>query len=170
MIVTDLGRCIKQNMDNDRIKAEQYLLFYEERLTEYKKEKAEAMAQAVGKNENVGGGRSGIISRPTENQALREVNYDEEHDEYYWLKAVEILQRTMGEWKNIFLQARREAEQQKGGSTGRPAWVAHTQMRYIQEMDNRYPGKMIAISEKTVKVWWRKMIDRTVEIYLRLKR
>lgn len=169
MIVTDLGRCIKQNMDNDRIKAEQYLLFYEERLTEYKKEKAEAMAQTLGKNENVGCGRSSIIGRPTENQALREVNYDEEHDEYYWLKAVEILQRTMGEWKNIFLQARREAERQKGGGAGRPAWVTYTQMRYIQEMDNRYPGKMIAISEKTVKVWWRKTIDKTVEIYLRLK-
>lgn len=147
----------------DRATAESFLLFYADKLADYEREKANAMLPLGTVDENLGGGRSGIISKPTEAIALRSAHYDESHDEYYWLRAVEILQKNLDKRKIIFLKLRREAEKHKHGNVGRPSWVVYTQRRFYEENQSW-------LGERTIKAWWKQILEYVVEIHLRLKK
>ena len=165
----DVGATVISDMKRDRETARDYLLFYDARLAEYNRRKEEELSSQPRPDNTQGGGSSGV-GNPTEAQALRIVRYDESHPEYYWLKAVEILQRSLGERKNIFIKVRREAETKKVNGVGRPAWVVYTQMHYLRELEERFLNGEVSISEKRVKAMWRELVDKTVEIYLRLKK
>ena len=165
----DVGATVIADMKRDRETARDYLLFYDTRLAEYNRRKEEELASQPRPENTPGGGNNGV-GNPTESQALRIVRYDESHPEYYWLKAVEILQRSLGERKNIFIKVRREAEVKKVSGVGRPAWVVYTQMHYMMELEERFLNDYVSISEKRIKAMWRELVDKTVEIYLRLKK
>lgn len=165
----DVGATVIADMKRDREIARDYLLFYDTRLAEYNRRKEEELSSQLRPDNTQGGGNNGV-GNPTESQALRIVRYDESHSEYYWLKAVEILQRSLGERKNIFIKVRREAEVKKVSGVGRPAWVVYTQMHYMMELEERFLNDYVSISEKRIKAMWRELVDKTVEIYLRLKK
>ncbi len=167
--MADVGATVIADMKRDRETARDYLLFYDTRLAEYNRRKEEELESQPRPDNTQGGGNNGV-GNPTESQALRIVRYDEAHPEYYWLKAVEILQRSLGERKNIFIKVRREAETKKVNGVGRPAWVVYTQMHYMRELEERFLNSDISISEIRVKMLWKELVDRTVEIYLRLKK
>ena len=167
--MADVGATVIADMKRDRETARDYLLFYDTRLAEYNRRKEEELSSQPRPDNTQGGGNNGV-GNPTESQALRIVRYDESHPEYYWLKAVEILQRSLGERKNIFIKVRREAEVKKVSGVGRPAWVVYTQMHYMRELEERFLNSDISISEIRVKMLWKELVDRTVEIYLRLKK
>ena len=168
MAIDDGGTVIAE-MKRDREIARDYLLFYDVRLAEYNRRKEEELSSQPCPENTPGGGNNGV-GNPTEAQAIRIVRYDESHPEYYWLKAVEILQRSLGERKNIFIKVRREAEVKKVSGVGRPAWVVYTQMHYMMELEERFLNDYVSISEKRIKAMWRELVDKTVEIYLRLKK
>lgn len=165
----DVGATVMADMKRDREIARDYLLFYDTRLAEYNRRKEEELSSQP-RSDNTQGGRNNGVGNPTESQALRSVRYDESHSEYYWLKAVEILQRSLGERKNIFIKVRREAEVKKVSGVGRPAWVVYTQMHYMMELEERFLSDYVSISEKRIKAMWRELVDKAVEIYLRLKK
>lgn len=164
----DVGATVIADMKRDRETARDYLLFYDTRLAEYNRRKEEELSFKP-RLDNTQGDRNNGVGNPTENQALRIVRYDESHPEYYWLKAVEILQRSLGERKNIFIKVRREAEVKKVSVVGRPAWVVYTQMHYMRELEERFLNSEVSISENYVRNLWRELVNQTVEIYLRQK-
>ncbi|MCR5176649.1 MAG: hypothetical protein K6C05_07325 [Anaerovibrio sp.] len=166
--MSEIGTTVIADMKRDRETAREYLLFYDIRLTEYNRKKADELSSQPRPDNPQGGGNNGV-GNPTESQALRIVRYDESHPEYYWLKAVEILQRSLGERKNIFIKVRREAEVKKVSGVGRPAWVVYTQMHYMRELEDRFLNGAVSISENYVRNLWRELVNQTVEIYLRLK-
>jgi len=165
----EIGIEVIADMRRDRETAREYLLFYDTRLAEYNRIKEEELS-AHPRPDNIAGGGGNGVGNPTETQALKRAQYDEAHPEYYWLKAVEILQRSLGERKNIFIKVRREAEAKKVNGVGRPAWVVYTQMHYMQELEERFLNGEVSISEIRVKTMWKELVDKTVEIYLRLKK
>lgn len=165
----ETGATVLADMKRDREIARDYLLAYDTRLAEYNRRKEEELSVHPRAENTLGGGNNGV-GNPTESQAIKSTLYDEKHDEYYWLKAVEILQRSLGERKNIFIKVRREAEEKKVSGVGRPAWVIYTQMHYMKELENRFLNSDISISEMRVKTLWKELVDKTVEIYLRLKK
>ena len=97
--------------------------------------------------------------------------YDEGQEAYTWLKAVEIVQRSLGERKNIFIEIRRGAEvnAMEAKSQGRPGWVTYCQMRYQAAMEERFLEGVRYISEKTIRLWWGQIVGRVADVHARLK-
>jgi hypothetical protein len=107
---------------------------------------------------------------PVEDAAIKSVDYDYRQAEYLWLKAVEIALRTFGERKRIFIACRQEAERHNVGGRGRHGWVVYSQRRYCEEIEKRFINASGWMSDKTIRLWWRQILDRIVEIRLRLKK
>ena len=162
-----------ESMEKDREIAERYLLDYDECLTEYNAKKREALNTYQPPDENVGGGRSNVPGHPVEAAAVRFADYDAEHSEYAWLRAVEYTRRTLGERKNMFIKARRAAKERAQRDTaGRPAWVEVAAQIYFELVCGRFIERPWdkPPSARTVKLWWAQIIERTVEIHLRLEK
>lgn len=154
---------INDSIAADRKAAEHYLLHYEKELANYNNAKDEHMNYREERDENIGGGRSGI-GRPTEEKALREMAFERRYEGYRWLKAVEIVQRGLGERKNIFIRVRREAERNNlyAIGRGRKGWVVYVKMRFAEEMGRRFIIPDFSVGEKTVKTWWQDIINQTI--------
>jgi hypothetical protein len=180
---------IIREIDADRRTAERYLLHYPELLKDY-----EAARRVVvdgepvvdvgqppvmvsfsdpekGREENVGGGRSNLPGNPTEARALKAAAYDEKQDAYTWLKAVEIVQRSLGERKNIFIEIRRKAEAQamEARVQGRPGWVVYCQMHYQAAIAERFLDSARYVGERTIREWWGQLISRVAAVHARIK-
>ena len=186
---TEEGLAIIREIDADRRTAERYLLHYPELLKEYETARRVAVKgdpvvdagqppvmapfpdPEKGREENVGGGRGNLPGNPTANRALRSVSYDERQDAYTWLKAVEIVQRSLGERKNIFIDIRRNAEAKamEVKAQGRPGWVVYCQMQYQSAMEERFLERAQHVSEKTIKTWWGQLIGRVADVHARIK-
>ncbi len=161
---------IVDRMRIDRKIAEVYILNYEALKKSYEKRKAESMEKShQPADTNIGGGKSNLPGHPVEAAAIKSVEYDAEHSDYLWLQAVGIALRTFGERKRIFITCRQEAERQNAGGRGRHGWVVYTQRRYSEEIANRFINANGWIGERTIKAWWRQVVDSIVEIHLRLK-
>ncbi len=159
-----------RDMDYDRKSAEYFLLNYAEVKQAYEKSKVEDLEEQF--YEQVGG-KCNLPGKPTEAKAVRSAQYDEEHGDYLWLKAVDIALRTFGERKHIFISVRREAEHQgnyREGQPGRRAWVVYTQRRYAEEIQKRFINTDGWIGERTVRAWWAQIVNTIVEIHLRLEK
>ena len=181
------GMAVIKEIESDRRTAERYLLHYRQLLKEYEEERQRAVdgepvvdagqpsVMSVfpeeGRVENAGGGRGNLRGNPTESKALKAVAYDEKQEAYTWLKAVEIVQRSLGERKNIFIEIRRSAETKamEVKAQGRPGWVTYCQMRYQAAMDERFLDGGRHVSEKTIRLWWGQIVGRVADIHARLK-
>jgi rhodanese-related sulfurtransferase len=181
------GLAIIREIDADRRTAERYLLHYPELLKDYEAARRVAVdGEPVvdadkppmmepfpkdGKIENVGGGRSNLSGNPTEARALKAAAYDEKQDAYAWLKAVEIVQRSLGERKNIFIEIRREAEAQamEARVQGRPGWVVYCQMHYQNAIAERFLDSARYVGERTIREWWGQLISRVAAVHARIK-
>ena len=93
---------------------------------------------------------------------MKSLQFDSTYPGFRWLKAVEIVQRGLGERKNIFIKVRREADRLHHIGKGRKGWVVYVQRRYGEEMENRFIIPEVWTAEKTLKTWWQEIIDRTV--------
>lgn len=147
-----------------RPRAEYYLLHYEAELKRYEQGKAEFLNTVPSVDDNVGGGRPNLPGAPTERKVLQSMGYDEIHEAYYWLKAVEISWKGLSDRKKLFLDIRRQAEKEQGSR-----WVTFTQMHYLEELEKRYIIRDAWISDETIRRWWYGIVRRTVEIYFALK-
>lgn len=161
---------IVDSMREDRRIAENYILNYTVLKKEYESGKAEWMEKSrPPADTNTGGGEGNLPGHPVEEAAIKSAEYDAEHHEYLWLKAVGISLRTFGERKRIFISCRQEAERHNIGGRGRHGWVVYTQRRYCEEIENRFINANGWLGERTVREWWRQILECIVEIRLRLK-
>ncbi|WP_196598599.1 hypothetical protein [Pectinatus frisingensis] len=163
LITTDEAQKIAECFNEDRKTAERYLLHFKEIEADYEEQK-EAYVNYKENDDNVGGGRSGV-GNPTEQKALKNIEYDNLSQSARWLKAVTICRAGLGERKNIFITCRIEAETRafRNGDRGRKAWIIYTQQRYNQEIEKRFLSNE-SIAEITVRRWWQSIIDRVVYI------
>lgn len=147
----------------DRKTAERYIIFFDDIEKDYEEHK-DAYVNYKEKDGNVGGGRSGV-SNPTEQKALKGLRYDEITDTAKWLKAVTICRHTLSERKNIFISCRIQAQKQAvhNGQRGRKAWVAYTQYKYTEKIEERFLTTE-SINDATVRRWWKEIIDNVVYI------
>lgn len=184
------GMAIIREIESDRRTAERYLLHYPELLKDYEAARrvvvdGEPVVDAgkppvmasfpdpeKGREENVGGGWGNLPGNPTEAKALRAVSYDEKQDAYTWLKAVEIVQRSLGERKNIFVEIRRNAEAQalEARGQGRPGWVVYCQMKYQAAIEERFLEEARYVSDKTIKKWWGQLVDKVSDVHARINK
>ena len=155
---------ITESIASDKKLAEYYLLNYESELKKYKEAKEEFINYQENKDENIGGGRSSITSNPTEKAVLLTEQFNKSYEGYRWLKAVEIVQRGLGERKNIFIKARRDAEKNNMYSTsrGRKGWVIFVQHRYADLMEKRFIIPEVFVSEKTIRMWWNEIVNYAI--------
>ncbi len=183
------GMAIIREIESDRRTAERYLLHYPQLLKAYEENRRVAVdGEPVvdagqppvmvpfsdpekGKEENVGGGRGNLPGNPTEVKALQMVTYDEKQEAYAWLKAVEIVQKSLGERKNIFIEIRRNAEEKgmESRGQGRPGWVVYCQMHYQAAMEERFLEGARYVSEKTIKTWWGQLVSKVADVHARIK-
>ena len=181
------GMAVIKEIESDRRTAERYLLHYHQLLKEYEEGRRRAVEGEPivdaeqpsvmsafpegGRVDNVGGGRSNLPGSPTESKALKAVAYDDRQEAYTWLKAVEIVQRSLGERKNIFIEIRRGAETKamEVKAQGRPGWVTYCQMQYQAAMEERFLEGVRYISEKTIRLWWGQIVGRVADVHARLK-
>ena len=152
---------IYDGIKEDKKVAEYYLLNYAKELKTYQDAKEEFMNYKEQRDENTGGGRAGV-GNPTEQIAMKSIEFDSNYPNFRWLKAVEIVQRGLGERKNMFIKVRREAEQLHNIGRGRKGWVVYVQRHYSEEIEKRFIIPEVWISERTIKTWWQEIIDRTV--------
>ena len=153
---------------DDAVTAEQYLLDYEKELRAYQDYKLIHMSGHNG----CGVGRGNLPGKPTESAAIRGIEFDANYPGYLWLKAVEIVLRNLGEQKYQFVKLRREAEACRSiihKTGGRPSWVPYLQCKYAAWLSERYIGREYVPSEKTIRLWWRGIIDKVVLIKLKLE-
>lgn len=152
---------ILDGIQEDKKDAEYYLLNYEKELKSYLDAKDEFMNYKEQRDENTGGGRGGI-GNPTAQAVMKGLQFDSTYSCYRWLKAVEIVQRGLGERKNMFIKVRREADRLHHSGKGRKGWVAYVQRRYGEEIEKRFILPEVCTSERTIKTWWQEIIDRTI--------
>ena len=157
---------ITNSIVSDKKNAEYYLLNYEEELKKYKDAKEEYLNYKEDHDDNVGGGKSNMTGNPTELMAFKSIEFDKHYEGYRWLKAVEIVQRGLGERKNIFIKVRREAERNNLYTIGRgrKGWVVFVQHRYAEEIEKRFIVKEVYVAEITIKRWWSEIINQTIFI------
>lgn len=164
MVSKDEWSELQSAIDADRRKASEMLLHYEQKLADYKAQKEDDLSR----NKPHGGGHGSMPGAPTEAEAVASVSYDEKHDEYYWLKAVEIVQKAIDERKSMFLKCRREADRQLAKAKGHKPWVTLTQTLFTSAIEKRFFDNGNWISERTVRTYWQSMCSRVVDIHLRL--
>ena len=158
-------------LKHDRELAEMYLLRYPTMMKDYERNKSILSGLSIRPtDENVGGGRSNIPGHPAEAAAIQSVDYDC-NDMYRWLKAVEIVERGLGERRRMLIDARRTVERSGGKSyQGRPSWVIATMMRYQSMIADRFLGSARQYNERTIRKWWYEIVNRVVDIHLRLSK
>ena len=148
--------------------AEMYLLDYENELRAYQDYRFMHMTRTS----CAGASRGNLPGKPTESAAIRGVVFDENYPGYLWLKAVEIVLRNLGEQKYHFVILRREAEACKAiihKTGGRPSWVPYLQCKYSAWLAERYIGREYVPSEKTIRLWWKGIVDKVVLVKLKLE-
>lgn len=160
---------IVRGMENDRKIAEGYILNYDNERKAYDVRKQEWLRANNALAGDKVGGKTNLPGSPTENTAIKFAQYDIEQPEYFWLRAVEIALKTFGERKRIFIGVRREADRKAQSYHGKKSWVVFTQRRYSEEIAKRYINANGWLAERTVKAWWRQILDSIVEVHLRLK-
>ena len=161
---------LANDMQDDRKIAERFILNFEAEQKKYDMAKRDYF-ESQKRNVELVGGKSNLPGNPTQAQAIRSAQYDEDNPSYLWLKAVEIALRTFGERKRIFISVRQEAAQRgcyNDGRPGRRAWVVYAQRRYSEEISKRFLNAHGWMSDKTIRLWWSQVLDCIVEIHLRL--
>lgn len=162
---------INEEVRADKEKAEYYLLHYEQETRKYEDALHEYINYSELHDDNVGGGKSNLTSAPTERQALKKIEFGRKYEAYRWLKAVEIVQRGLGERKNIFIRVRREAERNNLYATGRgrKGWVVFVQRRYATEIERRFILPEVWVGEKTIRMWWNDIVTHTIFVANKIK-
>ena len=153
---------ITDRINQDKDDAKYYLLKYEQEYSTYINKKQEYLTYKEEVDENVGGGKSNITGNPTERVAMKSIEFDNSYEPYKWLKAVEIVQRSLGERKNIFIKVRREADKVAHISKGRKGWIVFVQRRYAEEMEKRFIQPVAYMSERTLQSWWYDIINQVI--------
>ena len=110
-----------------------------------------------------------MVAKYILNYDIYQTQVDKNIKDDEWLQAIDLTLRTYGERKRIFIMVRQEAEGKKTNGRGRHAWTAYVQRRYAEEINKRFINARCLFAERTLKEWWRQIINRIIEMHLRLK-
>lgn len=142
--------------------AEFYILNFASEVRSYKARKLEYLSRQMDDNSGI---RSSGPGRPTESSAMKSLKFDSGYAPLRWLKAVEVLKKSLGERKNIFIRVRVEAAgHDVCQGKGRPGWVGYVRKRYSEELEKRFLVRE-DYSDATIKGWWRGIINQAVALY-----
>lgn len=164
MSLEDEARRIYKRINQDREKAERYLLYTKDEQRKYREARDAYIAAGKTCPE--------LQSfKPTERVAVRAAEFDRTCEAYRWLRAVKILERSMVGAEKIFLAARRDTAAERGRGIGRPNWVIRTQRKYYDTMEGKtLQDEESWLSEDQVKRWWKKIVAKTCDIAVRLEK
>lgn len=145
--------------------AEEWLLFYPERRRQYYTD----MKSILGATQSLEVSSRCGIGNPTMAKGVQLTRLM--HHEA-WLETVEVVQESLSESKQLFLELRRESAYfQDNGNAGRPPWVEYVQRRYAEEIAVQLGGKLTPsyVHENTIKRWWRELVNLTVNVAFKKK-
>ena len=145
----------KQIKEENRI-ASNWLIYYRERKRDHDERRQEILACTKEKDDNVGGGRSSIIGRPTESLACRLADHDS-NNTALWLQTVEDIKSIIGPKKRQLLELRQECKFYISPDGGRPGWIAPVQIRF-GEMTGWTPA------DDKLKEMWYEIVNIAVRI------
>lgn len=138
-----------------------WLLYYPERLHKHK-EHQEYIPSYRGPSMSGEIQGKGETSDPTASIVAQRLKYDSG-----WFTLIEEVEQSLPEKQRVFLEVRRKATQQRGGKPGRPAWVAYVQCSYplvMAERTGRDVEHYYISSDKTIKLWWERIVDYTARL------
>lgn len=133
-----------------------WIIHYQQRKKDHDQRRIEIEAGAKDKDENVGGGRSSVIGRPTEALAMALAGHDN-NCTARWLKVVELVMCIVGQKKRLLIELRQECRYYIGPNGGRPNWITPVQQRYADAM-GRPPA------EYELKKMWNEIIILAVRL------
>ncbi|MDF2499323.1 MAG: hypothetical protein K0Q77_37 [Anaerosporomusa subterranea] len=102
------------------------------------------------------------VGRPAEEKAIGLVELSQQN---LWIMTIEDVYKVLSPKKLIFLEARRQAEiTYYDAKQGRPGWVEDTAKQYCTLIERQFFGFHHLPSGKTVKSWWKDIVNITVRI------
>lgn len=154
----EAAKVVKEIAENHK-RAEHYLLYYQNELSDYRAARQAYITRYSGKAETSG-------KNPTERAALRGIDFDKEYKPFLWLQAVEIVEHSLPEKKQILLKIRREVVRLHGNgfASGRSGWVVQTQQKFAAVMERQLQPDFW-IAERTLHAWWHEIITKTSEVH-----
>ena len=142
-----------------------WLLYYHERLKEYKEYKE---GVAIYPNQAISDeGHGSNISDPTQRIVLKRLDFKYNPE---WFDVVEELERRIPEKQKVFLKVRREAKDKHANYRGRPAWVPYVQCRYPIEMSKltgRGAEEFFISQPRVFYDWWNRLVDYGVRLAIK---
>lgn len=161
---TSKAKEVVQQMRIDRQTAAEYILNFAEYQKQYNKAKKDKLTMSKEYYQ------TGKDKHPVETAVIRSMKYDTNSPMFAWLQAVKITLQTYGERKRIFIEVRQRAEEQRKrfGKRQHNSWVLYVQKHYAEEIEARFIGCDGWLGERTIQSWWQQILDRTVEVHLRI--
>ncbi|WP_373325644.1 hypothetical protein [Sporomusa paucivorans] len=103
------------------------------------------------------------VGNPTMHKSIKLMDL-----EYHkkWLIVIEMMERTLSEKRQVYLEFRRRAECLDNNAVGRPGWVGYVQARYADWHERRY-GQGYPPSKQTMSKWMNDIVDVTVRLAIR---
>lgn len=120
---------IKDQIREENRVAANWLIHYRERKRDHEERRQELLANTKEKDDNVVGGRSTVIGRPTEALACKLEDHDNGNSAK-WLQVVEDVKSIIGPKKKQLLEIRQECRFYISPDGGRPGWIAPVQVRF----------------------------------------
>jgi hypothetical protein len=148
------------NIQAENKEASGWLLNYNDRIIKYKEALSEfsELSATVYTGMPHGSG----VGFPTMNKAITLAEIERQKQ---WLMSVEETAMCLSEKKRAFLDFRRQAYLMPR-EVGRPGWVVYVQCKYADWHGRRY-GREYMPTEKTVRDWWRQIVDIAARIAIR---
>lgn len=153
---------IVNEIKRDESEAADWLLYYHDRKHEYYKDLNILQNTNQVSEVNIRAG----VGNPTQDKIVRLSGLVKTEK---WLETIEIVEDNLSPRTKTFLKVRREAAYSNRNVRGRPAWIIYVQHHYAKEMaklTNRQPEDFW-LSDPTIKLWWKKLIDLTVKAALK---
>jgi hypothetical protein len=146
---------ILQELDQDFDTAEEWLLYYPERLKLYYQDL-----------NYISGGTAAVPevfvqTGPGDIVLHRVVSLSELDKTEKWLITVEMVQDMLGPKKKLFLDLRRKAADRKKTVNGREVWRSYVQKQFADEMARQYNGvpEKFWLSDQSLSAWWKNIVE-----------
>jgi len=152
-----MGRAVgalQQELNNDYDTAEEWLLHYQVRLTQYYKDLSCIRSETQMPEVFVRTGPGNVVMQKV--ISLAELEKRER-----WLIVVEMVQDMLGPKKLLFLELRRKAANKNKKVNGREVWRSYVQVHYSDEMSKLYSitSDKFWLHDNTITNWWIEIVS-----------
>lgn len=142
-----------QELDKDYITAEEWLLHYKNRLTQYYKDLNYISTESHVPGVFVQTGPGNVVLQTV--VSLAELEKTEK-----WLITVELFRDMLSPKKRLFLELRQKAAKRNKTVNGREVWRSYVQKHYAEEMARMYNGvpEKFWLSDHAITNWWKEIV------------